>query len=45
MLSADASFLRIFIGGNDRYEKQLRYEWLIIQPKRRDWQGPQSSAD
>ena len=33
MHSADGSRLRIYIGENDRYEKQPLYEWIITQAK------------
>ncbi len=39
MLSADASVLRIFIGESDRYEKQLLYEWIIVQAKAKELAG------
>lgn len=39
MLSADASFLRSFIGESDRYEKQLLYEWIIVQAKAKGLAG------
>ena len=39
MLSADASLLRMFIGESDRYEKQLLYEWIIVQAKAKGLAG------
>lgn len=39
MLSADVSLLRMFIGESDRYEKQLLYEWIIIQAKAKGLAG------
>ena len=39
MLSADASLLRIFMGESDRYEKQLLYEWIIVQAKAKGLAG------
>jgi PII-like signaling protein len=33
MRSADGSRLRIYIGENDRYEKQPLYEWIITEAK------------
>lgn len=33
MLPADGSLLRIFIGEEDKYEKQPLYEWIVTQAR------------
>jgi PII-like signaling protein len=33
MLPPDGSLLRIFVGENDKYEKQPLYEWIVIQAR------------